>query len=285
MDTNKLNSWNQPIGGLIAQFIDFDRDAVADLQAQLLAIQTHEASTDAEKTDLFRLRLNDISSKIDDLAIDEKAIADARAVVDSGQGMPGGVPPLGLIAKMHGFVDFATCDTLLSAQAGARTILYADADNDALPGASEAVNDRLFAFVGKSDKEPAELVEAQSVAHMALMHRAMRAERGLDPLTNELNALGTHALAAAQEKLHGLSQLDAAAELTEILSDNAPQMSKTQALGALLPVINEDMSVLHAQGKISLDDTKACSLCTNRLGALAYPQTNAPGQRRNFDQS
>lgn len=185
--TEWAQSWDKPIGTLIERFVDFDRDFVAVLQAQLLTIHragtgenlfksAHDSTADAKNTDLFallRTGASGIGLKLQELAINHNNVSLARADVDKGKGMPRKVPPFGLIAKSIGFVTIEICDQLLVAQAAARMLLNSRLNLENVPSLNDALNSNLFAHIGKNDKEPQELQIAQSYAHLALIHQAL----------------------------------------------------------------------------------------------------------------
>lgn len=192
--TEWAQSWDKPIGALIDSFTDFDRDFVAVLQAQLLTIHragtgenlfksAHDSTDDAKNTDLFALLktgASGIGLKLKELAINHNNVPLARADVDKGKGMPREVPPFGLIAKSIGFVAPEVCDQLLIAQAAARILKYSQARDADIPAVHDAVNEKIFSFIGKNDKEPPALQEAQSYAHLALVHRALAKQAGVE---------------------------------------------------------------------------------------------------------
>lgn len=215
----KLSLWDQPIGGLISRFFDFDRNFdrnnVAHLQAQLLAIYEAEQGR-TEKTNLFALSQNDIADKVAQLSIPQSAIETARAKIDAGCGMPGGVPAFGLIAKNHGFVASEICDALLIAQAGARITLYGNFAAGRHDAVLPAIEDRLFAFVGQNANEPPVLQAAQAAAHMASIYAAMNQQLG-QPMTNgRFATLGQLYAGYARDLLAILGQDEASEELNFI---------------------------------------------------------------------
>lgn len=214
-----IEKFNRPLGVLIDEFVSFDREAVADIQAKMLAIRTAEIEFDIpenERADLSKLSSDGIAVKLKEYAIDEAGIATAREKVDSHQGMPKGVPPFGLIAKNHGFVAPAVCDALLTAQAGARIFAYCRSGIDKHPDtAIEAVNSPLFANIGQYG-EPIELQAAQAAAHLCLINHAVSKQWQVDPaFSPEFNALGARAIQNAREALTAQGQPDVAALLEQ----------------------------------------------------------------------
>lgn len=164
-------SWDKPIGTLIESFTYFDRDFVAVLQAQLLALHRAE-----NKLNLFAV-LNDgaqgIAKKLETLGVPRNAVVLAHADVDSNKGMPREVPPFGLIAKIIGFVTPEVCDQLLIVQAAARILKNSNLSLDNTPSLKDALDSPLYAHVGNNDKEPQELQSAQAYAHLALIHQSL----------------------------------------------------------------------------------------------------------------
>lgn len=164
-------SWDKPIGALIESFTHFDRDFVATLQAQLLAL--HRAD---DKLDLFAL-LNqgprNIALKLEERGVQRNAVITALADVDAHNGMPRGVPPFGLIAKLVELVTPEICDQLLVVQAAARIVKNAGLTLEASPSLKDALDRPLYAPVGNNDKEPQELRAAQAYAHLALIHQSL----------------------------------------------------------------------------------------------------------------
>lgn len=278
MDLNSLKKLNQPIGDLIETFVECDKEAVADIQAKLLAIRTAETTFEvpqAEQTDLFKLKRDDIGAKLEEFSVSAEEIAAARQIVDGNKGMPQGVPPIGLIAKMHGFVKPAICDALLTAQAGARTVIYATADIDTIPATTvDAVNDKLFSFVGKSDKEPVELQAAQSIAHLALIDRAISRQLKIDPqFTKEFLSLAHNSLNSARRTLETLGQNEAAASLPLDIPENDKPVSDN--LFTILQGHAEGLALLRKEG-LSKEDQALIFGRTEYLTRLISPDPTAP---------
>lgn len=217
-----IKSWDRPIGALIEDFVDFDKETVAQIQAELLALHKQQQETilsPQEQTNLFNLLgqgRDAILSSLEEWSIGEDNIAAARKEVDSAVGMPAAVPSFGMIAKISRMVDTAVCDELLTVQAAARIIKHISMDPRNAPSLDDAANDRVYGFIGKNKYEPSSLVEAQCYAHISLIYKAAQGSGTQDPATDErLASVANTILHASAERLQAMGIEDAALDIEQ----------------------------------------------------------------------
>lgn len=249
-------SWDQPIGALIEKYVEFDRNYVATLQAQLLAIHSIETKVGLpteSRHDLFKLAAqgpSEIDAVLSSRGISAEDIAAARAIVDAGQGMPREVPPFGLIAKMNGLVSKEVCDELLTVQAAARIIRFSTMAIEDIPALDTAAQDKRFAFIGKntSDKEPAYLETAQSYAHLVLLNRAVEKHAGYIGHDYNFSTVAKDILGYSIPRLH-FYNIPAAAQSVETAIAEIPPVTRpsvgqiTLHTGRLLSQLNDEQAL------------------------------------------
>lgn len=243
-----------PIGVIAAQFANINGEDAAAIQADLLALLQAEAQGRlSEPLPRFKDALDAKGLKQDKIAalkteadITDEEIAAARAVVDSGQGVPPELPKLGQILESYGFIAPELKDVLLTAQAAARTLETAARINTGnVEPSTEAdvyatASSNMFGMIGRFPDESADLVQAQATnARISVYEQqigsGMLPEKGPPKIAKGYEKAAIESLEVVRHKLSELGEANAVAALDAVLDSYEAPKEKPAAQAPATP--------------------------------------------------
>ena len=227
--TSFRDTLNKPTASLIADVVRFDKPKAMDLQARLLAIHKAEAGLPREaQQDLYGIRdEGKLSTALKKAGVSPDDINAARLEVESEKGMPRAVPMLGMVATSFRLVSNDIKNALMTAQAGERALrtgeLMSGMRADALPAPAENTlpgivvdgrnpDEPAREFIGKFADDPANLVGAQAIHHLADMASAATAmgsrptDDAIRQAASDIGILARRALIGAGDDLAATGQ-------------------------------------------------------------------------------
>lgn len=232
---NALKSLDKPIGLMAADLTDADNEKAAQIQADLVALSEKEGNLSQplprfnDDLDLKALTPEKIKELKAEAGVTSEDVARARALVDSGQGVPDGVPKFGQVMEKAGLIPVDIKNELLTSQAAARALLAVEA----IQKGNAQDQSRKAGFIRSFPDDPQTLQDAQAISKEALELETLKANddeqaisaKRLEELKSEALAIlqGSQERFAAQAQPKAVKLLGAALKGYGIEGVAAPQ--------------------------------------------------------------
>ena len=298
---------NKPTASLIAAVVRFDKDKAIELQAKLLAIHKAEADLPREaQQDLYGIRdEGKLATGLKKAGVDAEAIAQAHDDVTSEKGMSRAVPLLGQVAVNFRLVSNDVKNALMTAQAGERAVRAGELMSGMRAGALPATLDNLLpgtvtdarnpdeparGFIGKFKDDPADLVGAQAIHHLADLATAAAAlgvsetdSHMIAQAANDIGVLARRALIGAGDYLIATGQ-HGPAEQTYAIMGMADGRDEAAALDRLQGFVTRQLERHEAAGVLDPALRQQWQELSDKRAEQARPIVrNGPAPKRDLD--